>query len=46
MGYEIADCIDISLKAYLTSLYLKPDELDITLTLNKVTTSINLEAAL
>ena len=39
LGYNLQDCIDVSLKAYLSSLYLKSDNFDVYLGLGRSTPS-------
>ena len=46
MGYFVEESIDISLKAYLSMLYLKQDNFTITVTNKRQTNSIFLQGNL
>lgn len=45
-GYAIHECIDVSLRAYLSSLYLRSDALDITLMVGHVPACVSLQYSL
>jgi hypothetical protein len=45
-GYNLSECLDVSFKAYLSSLYLRNDGFEITLVIGRVAVAAGAQMAL